>query len=317
MFSYSVAIRTLGKAGEKYLVTLQSVAAQTIPPTYINVYIPYGYDLPKETIGIERYYRCDKGMIAQRALQYDEIKDEWILFLDDDMYLPPDYIQRAKNFIEENGADVITANVFPNHEASMKGKIVAMTQSVFPFYSDKWGLKVTKSGRYIYNNKPKKAFLLAQTGSGNCILCKKSFFLSIHFEQELWLDKFGYPLGEDQLMNYKLYLYGAKEYVWYNSGAIHLDAGAKTRQLDEIYLKKTVSCLFLVWHRSIYNKKNIKLYNKVHAILGYSFSLLLMLIFSFIYFSKGIWTAPIVIVKGYLEGIKYTDSKMYRNIEPF
>ena len=209
MFSYSVAIRTLGKAGDKYLKTLLSVSDQTIPPTSINVYIPFGYDLPKETIGKEKYYKCNKGMIAQRALSYEEIDDEWILFLVDDMYLPADYIERAIDFILKSDADVITANVYPNHKASIINKLIFATQSVFPFYSKKWGFKVTLSGKYVYNN-PKSDFLLAQTGSGSCILCRKDIFLSIHFEDEIWMDKLGYALGDDQLMNYKIYRGGGR-----------------------------------------------------------------------------------------------------------
>lgn len=208
MFSYSVAIRTLGKAGEKYLQTLQSVAKQTILPTSINVYIPFGYDLPRETIGSEKYHRCKKGMISQRALRYDEIIDDWILFLDDDMFLPEDFIQRAADFIKESNADIISANVFSNHRAPLSQKIVAAIHSVFPMKSSYWGFKVTRSGRYNYNNAPKSDFLHSQTGAGACILCKKAVFLSSHFEDELWMDKFGYALGDDQLMNYKIFLRG-------------------------------------------------------------------------------------------------------------
>lgn len=317
MFSYSVAIRTLGKAGDKYLKTLQSVNAQIIPPSNINVYIPYGYDLPKETIGIEKYYRCNKGMIAQRALQYEEIDDEWILFLDDDMYLPTDYIQRAYDLILKSGANVVTANVFPNQEASVMSKLVSATQSVFPFYSRKWGFKVMPNGRYIYNNNPKSDFMLAQTGSGNCILCRKELFLSIHFEDEIWMDKFEYALGDDQLMTYKLYYYGGKEYVFYNSGIEHLGAGRDSRKIDATHLRRSTACLFLVWHRSIYNRKHNCFPHRMIAIFCYSFSVLLKLIFSPIYFYYGIWTAPIAVLSGLLEGIKYTRTEFYRNTELF
>ncbi len=37
--TYSVAIRTLGKAGEKYLTTLQTCTAQTHKPEKIMVYL--------------------------------------------------------------------------------------------------------------------------------------------------------------------------------------------------------------------------------------------------------------------------------------
>lgn len=54
-FSYCVAIRTLGKAGEKYQRELDSLKNQTVQPQKILVYIAEGYELPKETIGIEQY----------------------------------------------------------------------------------------------------------------------------------------------------------------------------------------------------------------------------------------------------------------------
>lgn len=64
---YCVAIRTLGTAGEKYRQTLLSLQQQTIPPNKILVYIAQGYPIPQETIGIEEYIYCPKGMVAQRV----------------------------------------------------------------------------------------------------------------------------------------------------------------------------------------------------------------------------------------------------------
>ena len=318
MFSYTVAIRTLGKAGDKYLTTLKSAYAQTISPTNINVYIPFGYDLPEETIGVEKYYRCTKGMVAQRALQYAEIDDEWILFLDDDMFLPKDFIQRAVDFIKENDVDLISANVFPNHEASLKEKIVAAMQSVFPMWSSYWGFKVTRSGRYLYNNNPKSDFLHSQTGSGNCILCRKRVFIASHFEDELWMDKFGYALGDDQLMNYKIFItVGGREYVWYNSGVVHLNAGSKSRKFDYNYIRKTVACLFLVWHRSIYSLHSNSFYDKFISIICYSISWLFSFIFSFIFILKGIYTAPLARIVGLYDGIKFIKNTEYKNLKPY
>ena len=73
-FEYTAVIRTLGTAGEKYQQLLDSLQAQTIAPQAIIVYIAEGYPLPKETIGIERYVYVKKGMVAQRALPYDEVQ---------------------------------------------------------------------------------------------------------------------------------------------------------------------------------------------------------------------------------------------------
>ena len=78
---YTAVIRTLGKAGEKYQTLLDSLNKQTVPPVQILVYIAEGYAIPKETIGKERYIYVKKGMVAQRALRYDEVDTEYILFL--------------------------------------------------------------------------------------------------------------------------------------------------------------------------------------------------------------------------------------------
>ena len=92
---YSVAIRTLGKAHDKYLAELKSIERQTVPPKDIFVYLAEGYEKPKETIGKESIIYCKKGMIAQRSLSFDEIDTEYILFLDDDIELAPESVEWA------------------------------------------------------------------------------------------------------------------------------------------------------------------------------------------------------------------------------
>ena len=76
--TYSVAIRTLGKAGFLYDVLIRSLKAQTVAPENIYVYIAEGYNLPTP-IADEKYIYCKKGMAAQRALDFEEIDSEFIL----------------------------------------------------------------------------------------------------------------------------------------------------------------------------------------------------------------------------------------------
>lgn len=99
-YDYCVAIRTLGTAGEKYQTLLDSLKSQTFPPKHILVYIAEGYDLPKETIGFEEYIRTPKGMIAQRSLPFSEIDTDYVLFCDDDLYLPPNYVEKMFEGLE-------------------------------------------------------------------------------------------------------------------------------------------------------------------------------------------------------------------------
>ena len=113
---YTAVIRTLGKAGEKYQKLLDSLVAQTIKPKQIIVYIAEGYPIPKETVGIEQYVYVKKGMVAQRALTYDEVDTDYILFLDDDVFLPDNAVDTLYNEMMDFDADVISPDVFPNAE---------------------------------------------------------------------------------------------------------------------------------------------------------------------------------------------------------
>lgn len=314
MFSYSVAIRTLGTAGAKYQKTLDGLARQKIKPTNIYVYIPYGYALPKETIGIEKYIRCKKGMITQRAQKYEQIQDEWILFLDDDVYLPSDYSERAMSFVTNSNADVLVSQIFSEGK-TLHNIVVSAMNFVFPMISKLWGLKISYCGRYYYNIKPKYEFMKTNTGSGACSLCRKSTYLDIQFEDERWMDDFGYALGDDQLFHYKMYKKGANEYVWFNSGVVHLDAGSQTRVINEAHIRKASACLFLVWYRSIYEPSSkVK---KLFSFLCFMLSLTSRLLFSFIYIYHKLWMAPLAVLIGTFDAVKLVMSAPYKSYPPF
>ena len=80
MGSYSVAIRTLGTS-HVLQQELESLHLQSILPDKILIYIAEGFDRPSFTVGIEEYRWVSKGMVCQRALHYDEINSDYILFL--------------------------------------------------------------------------------------------------------------------------------------------------------------------------------------------------------------------------------------------
>ncbi|WP_294455642.1 glycosyltransferase family 2 protein [uncultured Bacteroides sp.] len=267
---YSVVIRTLGKGGEFYQKTLDSLVCQTIVPKDIIVYIAEGYPLPKETIGIEKYVYVKKGMVAQRALPYNEVKTEYILFLDDDVYLPPTGVEILFRELHENNGDVISPCVFYNHEKPIKDKIrsLLLGREVCRISISKWGFKVLPTAGFSYINNPIRSVYESQTNAGPCFFCKKQDFLNICYEEELWLDGSPYAFPDDQVMFYKMYMNGLKILTSYDSGILHLDAGTSTgenRMLKVIYSEYRNKLIF--WHRFIYMpEKNI--IKKVFAVLS-------------------------------------------------
>lgn len=311
---YTAVIRTLGTAGKKYQQLLDSLSAQTIRPKKIIVYIAEGYDLPKETIGWEVYVYVKKGMVAQRALRYDEVNTEYILFLDDDVYLPPYAAEQLYKHLINNNADVISPDVFPNAERSLTGKLMMLLSGRMLARKDdgKWGYKVMRNAGYSYNNNPKSGVYLSETNAGPCFFCSKKNFLKIHFEEELWLDKLKYAQGDDQVMFYKMYLLGLKQLTWFHSGIKHLDAGTSIQSTDKekalIYSDFRFKTIF--WHRFIYlpDKSALKRFWDMICI-GYAFAF--TLIISLIKLEFDIFRIK---RSAMMDAIHFIKSKEYRNI---
>lgn len=312
-FNYSVAIRTLGKAGEKYQLTLDSLKRQTIKPDAIYIYIAENYPIPKETIGEEKYIYVPKGMVSQRALQYDEIESESILFLDDDVYLPEDSVERLFKELEMNHADVISPDVFDNAGRSVVNKLMmAVSGRMLPRYHDKyWGYKVMRNAGYSYNANPPKGACLSNSNAGPCFLCKKKTFIAMNYQDELWVENMPYAMGDDQILFYKFHLMGYKVLTSYDSGIVHLDAGTTLRNLDKE--KNMIYCDFrfktIFWHRFIYKQHSI--FNKILDIIAITYTFAFSLITSLLKLNLDIFKIKI---KGIQDGCSFIKSEQYSSL---
>ena len=273
---YTAVIRTLGKAGEKYQTLLDSLVSQTIPPKAIIVYIAEGYPIPAETVGIERYVYVKKGMVAQRALRYDEVDTEYMLFLDDDLFLAPDFVSVLYSHLTGENADVISPDVFDNaSRPKLAGLMMLLSGRMRPRMNDAvWGYKVMRTAGFSFNSNPVKPTYLSQTNAGACFFCSKSTFLKTRFEEELWLDDFQYPLGEDQVMFYKMHLSGMRVLTSYNSAIKHLDAGDnRSKEKEKMLIYSDFRFKTIFWHRFIFlPEKNALLKVWDCMCIGYAFS---------------------------------------------
>ena len=116
-----------------------------------------------------------------------------------------------------------------------------------------WGYKVMRTAGYSYNSNPVKPTYLSQTNAGPCFFCSKSAFLRTRFEEELWLDDCQYPLGEDQVMFYKMHLSGMRVLTSYNSGIKHLDAGDnRSKEKEKMLIYSDFWFKTIFWHRFIF-----------------------------------------------------------------
>ena len=253
---YTAVIRTLGKAGKKYQMLLDSLLNQSVLPEKILVYIAEGYQLPIETCGKEEYIYVPKGMVTQRALKYNEVQTEYILFLDDDLYLPPTFVEDLFDAMANIKADIMSPDIYPNHSRPFCQELTMLLSGRMRArrFRDKWGYKVMRTGGYSYKKTMSSKTYRSQTNAGACFLCRKKDFLSINFEDELWLDKVPYPIGEDQVMFYKMHLSGLKVYTMYGSGIIHLDSGGNLNSDREIrLLYSDLRFKMVFWHRFLWS----------------------------------------------------------------
>ena len=321
-FDYSVAIRTVGKAGDKYIQELQSLHRQTIKPKHIFVHLAEGFERPTEQVGMEEYIITPKGLVHQRAASLEGVDTEFLLILDDDVFFPDDAVEKLYDALIENHADCIAPDTFPNHEMSWKQKIIAfLANDVRPRKDDGWAIKIERNGTFSYNNHPRKYGVYpTQSAAGPAYLVKTDVFRSIHYEDELFVDEFPPgTYGEDQLNFNKMYRNGYNVLMQYDSGIVHLDAGTnnvKEKTYEKLYYRAMSQ--YITWYRSCYDLKGNTSWEKVCCQLAYSFRFLLgaatRIGYSLVALSPKFFLAH---VKGNIAARKYVKSANYRNIPNF
>lgn len=318
---YCVAIRTLGKAGEKYQQELDSLVNQTLPPKKILVYLAEGYERPKETVSIEEIIYCPKGMVSQRARDYKEVDTPYVLMLDDDVYLPPTAVEQMMKAMTDKQADCVVADTFPSQNLPLKNKILAaLTNWATPHIDQRWGIKIGRTSTFSYLNNPKKDFYPAQSGAGPCALWHTKTFKETHLEHELWIDQLGFAYGEDLLLYHKLYRNGGKLLIHYTCGAKHLDAQSSRTayQQDPERLMKRARSWFILWWRTQYDAADLSVIDKLLSVICYSIKVIYDVLLHLLYSITRLSYKPLYnYLKGLVAGYRFVHSNTYRNVPNF
>ncbi len=318
MTKYSIAIRTLGTSGEKFVRELESIKRQTIQPEKVVIYIAEGYKRPEYTIGKEEYVWVKKGMMYQRVLPYDEIDTPLIMLLDDDVELADNSAQKLIEALEDNKLDCISAVTFRNYKISVLKKIyIAVTNLVFPHWSETWAVKIHHNGSFSYNNNVKRDIYLSQSGSGPASMWKKSVFHDLSLTDELWLEQFGFPFGEDVVMFNKLYKNGYRLAMHYHCGVRHLDGKSSSdvfQKNPKKFHTRSMASL-MIWHRTCFNLKGLPVYKKAWAAISFTLKVLWLFL---VHVGASIYLrSPQVLryySKGIYDGLKMIHSNEYRQI---
>jgi GT2 family glycosyltransferase len=317
MLTYSIVIRTLGTAGDKFREELVSITKQTVQPDEVRVYIAEGYDRPNFTIGRETYYWTKKGMMAQRLLPYDDIESDCIMMLDDDVCLARDSAERMLSAMEQYDADCVGADIFKNQDMSMFMKFyAAATNLVFPHYSKKWAFKINRNGSFSYNNNPTKSFYWSQSCGGPASVWRKSVYKNLHMSDESWMDDMGFAYGDDALEFYKIYRNGYKLGVLYDSGIKNLSAGSASSAFHKSpnYFYTRTKAMFCIWWRSCFMPSD----DKVITAFAFMFKIVWMF---FVMCATTIILCNVHVVPNYLRGLRdgwrYVHSDEFKSLPSY
>lgn len=260
--SYTIAIRTLGKAGDKFLAQLDSIHRLVPAPASINVYIPYGYQEPDVPYDDVKFFRCDKGMVAQRALPFKEIETKWILFLDDDIIVPVDGVARLFKVAEEMSADCVSVD----HEVA--GGCATVLKNIiisgwWPHRDADTAFKVGLNGEYTYLRNPTRKEMSTECVCFQNFLVRKSVHLSIHFEEERWMDGFGYAIHDEVIYAQKLIGNKYRIVSCFANDFLHLDGKSGHLRPSARAEAKKLACRFAAWHRNVFNTQRGGLWSAV------------------------------------------------------
>lgn len=320
-FSYSVAIRTLGTAGEKYKKLLDSIKNQTIQPEKVIVVLPYGYEPPEYQLGIEEFVFCEKGMIKQRFEAIKHISSNYILFCDDDIEFGSDFVLKLSEPLVKGEYDCSAApllDLFPPKSikykmASLLGGACVMLHGRQDNY-----VRILKTGGWSYNrsiNVKEHKIYNSESIAGACFLTNTHIISKLNFEDELWAEKNGYPAFEDRIVIGKFIVNGSRVAVVSDTKYIHNDGKTSTKnvRLEPIYAGSFNHYVF--WHRFIYEVCSNKI-EKAWAKLCINYYIFMSRVYSFCLYKSKRYSKEICMMKkkGFEDAKKFVKSQEYKSL---
>lgn len=301
---YSICIRTLGTAGEKYEKLIKSIKNLNINPKEVIVVIPKGYKVPNIKIDNQRVVYSEKGMLLQRIIGYEEAKTEYVLLLDDDVEFESNLVNELMIPIIE-GKSSITFPIYKDLllQGGIRSLISATTLSSIPDKKNKnQFVKIMLSGgsRYNSNLDNSEKYLYSESAPGMCVFARREALIKANLRDELWIDNVGYALRDDTILIYKTFLNNNKVIGIQGIDITHLDGGSSqnNRNLKAAYANTYNQILF--WKRFVYSNSKNKV-NKFKANIAIRY----WAVATFIYLTiKVILSRDIELYKKSVSGIK-------------
>ena len=320
--NYSVIIRTIGKASEKYQRLLDSIDELKPKPYEVIVVLPEGYALPKQQLGWERFVFSKKGMVTQRLYGMEACVTPYALFCDDDVEFDSDFVKKLMAPIAEMGCAFTAGPLYdflPPKGLNTFINTICGSAAPTVFHKTNYCTVLNTTG-YSFNRHLKESKLYyAQSLPWTCFFADVEKMKMVELDKEmLWLDKHGYGAMDDLTMFYKAYLLGYNTCVIPNALYKHNDAKTSTRD-NTGHVDYALSFNRLVfWHRFLYKRKrgiHAKMWSKI--CFGYNiFTRLVLCVFSDIRGKKD-YSSFKIYRKGFKDATLYLKSDDYKSLPQF
>lgn len=322
--NYSVVIRTIGNAGEKYKCLLKSIENLYPRPNEIIVVLPKGYDIPNERIGSglkETFIFSKKGMVEQRLTGIEASSSEYLLVCDDDVSFDSDFVQKLYKPLKQGIARISAGpllSFLPEKGIKSLYNSISFGAIQTVFNKDKY-CHILKSSGWSYNrniNIDEECYYVSESLPWTCFFAEKKALEEINLREEIWLDKNGYASMDDQTMFYKAYLKNIKTVVVSNAIYQHLDAKTSTKNKSDNIILSTSFNRVVFWHRFILTRKKNVFYRLI-CLISFLYYVLMKQIYLSIKSFKNEQNKHQneVYRRGLKEGIKYLKSEEYKKLE--
>ena len=313
---YSVIIRTIGKANEKYQKLLDSINRLTPQPKEVIVVLPEGYELPRQKLGWETFCYSKKGMVSQRMYGITVCKTKFALICDDDVNFGSDFVQKLHEPLEQSTGSLSIAPLYSFlPPKGFKTFIGALFGTAVPtvFHKSNY-CTILKGAGYSFNRhlKKHKKYYNTQSAAGTCFYANIDDLKTVKFEAEKWIDMNEYSAIEDTVMFYKAYLMGIKTIVVTNAVYVHEDAKTSTRNNQEVVKYCSAFNMVVFWHRFIYlSQKNAM--NRFSAYVCFAYKRICTILYEWFYYilNKNDKQCLVLTKKGMKDAYKYIGSKEY------
>lgn len=319
---YSVIIRTIGKAGEKYQNLLNSITKLVPLPQEVIVVLPEGYAEPEEKLGWETFYYSPKGMVSQRMYGINKCKTPHALICDDDVCFESDFVCKLHKPIAEGLCGLSAGPLYSFLPVKgPKATISALSGASAPtlFHHDRY-VSVLRTAGYSYNRHlqpEKKKYYEAQSLAWTCFYADVSALRSIGLEDEVWLDANGYAAYDDQTMFYKAWLRGIKTMVVADAFYEHQDAKTSTRNNKPIVLRCLALNRIIFWYRFIYCMER-NCFGRTWAKLCFAYRLVWDKAWAYFYYASKRYSKEDrdAVLQAHRDGWRYVKSEAYRKLPP-